>query len=167
MRRNRDFFPRSAYIVVFRGINSATLDTKGRLALPARLRDAVASACAGKLVLTIDMREACLLLYPLPEWETVQRKLEALSNINADARLLQRLLIGHATDLETDSSHRLLIPPKLREFAALDRSLVLAGQGNKIEIWAEEAWNGGMSDWLDQARTRLDADGDAFTGLSV
>lgn len=113
------------------------------------------------------MREPCLLLYPLPEWEIVQRKLESLSNINADARLLQRLLIGHASDIDMDANARILIPPKLREFATLDKAVILAGQGNKLEVWAEDAWYGGMEGWLEQARTRLAADGDAFTGLSV
>ncbi|MDP6376785.1 MAG: division/cell wall cluster transcriptional repressor MraZ [Pseudomonadales bacterium] len=152
---------------MFRGISSAKLDAKGRMALPVRLRGPVDVRCEGKLVLTIDMRERCLLLYPLPEWEIVQRKLEGLPNINPDARLLQRLLIGHATDIELDANSRLLIPPKLREFAGLQKTLILAGQGNKLEIWAEESWNGGVDDWLDQARSRLATDGDAFTGLSV
>ena len=152
---------------MFRGISSAKLDAKGRMALPARLRGPVDVRCEGKLVVTIDMRERCLLLYPLPEWEIVQRKLEGLPNINPDARLLQRLLIGHATDLELDANARVLIPPKLREFAGFDKSLVLVGQGNKLEIWAEENWNGGMDDWLEQARTTLAAEGDTFTGLSV
>ena len=74
---------------MFRGINSATLDAKGRMALPARNRETMLLASDGKVVLTIDMRENCLLLYPLPEWEIVQRKLESLSNINPQARLLQ------------------------------------------------------------------------------
>ena len=65
------------------------------MALPTRFRESLRLGCDGKVVVTIDMREKCLLLYPLPEWEVVQRKLEALSNIGEQARLLQRLLIGH------------------------------------------------------------------------
>ena len=72
--------------------------------LLARNRETVMVASEGRLVVTIDMRESCLLVYPLNEWETVQAKLEGLSNINPQARLLQRLLIGHATDLELDSA---------------------------------------------------------------
>ena len=89
---------------MFRGISNASLDAKGRMALPTRNREAMVALSQGKVVVTIDMRERCLLLYPLQEWEIVQRKLEALSNINPEARLLQRLLIGHATDLELDGS---------------------------------------------------------------
>ena len=69
--------------IVFRGINSATLDGKGRMALPTRFRESLNLGCDGKVVVTIDMREKCLLLYPLPEWEIIQRKLEALPNIGA------------------------------------------------------------------------------------
>ena len=88
-------------------------------------------ASAGKVVVTIDMRETCLLLYPLPEWEVVQRKLEALSNINPQARLLQRLLIGHATDLELDSAGRLLLPAMLRDYAELDKNWCSLGKAIK------------------------------------
>ena len=71
--------------------------------MPSRFREPLSVSAEGKLVVTIDMREQCLLLYPLPEWEVVQRKLESLSNIGDKARRLQRLLIGHATDLELDA----------------------------------------------------------------
>ena len=152
---------------MFRGINSATLDAKGRMALPSKHRDTVAAAAEGRVVVTIDMREACLLLYPLPEWEIVQRKLEALSNINPQARLLQRLLIGHATDIEVDANGRLLLPSMLRDYADLTKKLVLVGQGNKIEIWAENNWQERMDTWLQNDAEDLLADGDAFTGLSV
>ena len=152
---------------MFRGITNATLDGKGRMALPTRHRDAVQVAADGKMVATIDMREACLLLYPLPEWEVVQRKLEGLSNINAKPRLLQRLLIGHATDLELDANGRILLPGLLREYAALEKKLVLVGQGNKIEIWSATHWQERMQKWLQEDAAGLLDDGDTFTGLSV
>ena len=152
---------------MFRGIHSATLDTKGRMALPARNREAMHLASGGKVVLTIDMRESCLLLYPLPEWEVVQRKLEALSNINPQDRLLQRLLIGHATDLELDAAGRLLLPAMLRDYAELKKKLVLVGQGNKIEIWSELHWHEGMQDWVKQGAQALHGGSDSFSELSV
>ncbi|NJN51819.1 MAG: division/cell wall cluster transcriptional repressor MraZ [Gammaproteobacteria bacterium] len=124
---------------MFRGITSVNLDAKGRMALPVRFRD-VWAGCGGHLVVTVDTAEQCLLLYPLPQWEIVQRDLEALANVGKDVRILQRLLIGHATDIEMDGSGRVLLPPPLREHAALNKKLVLLGQGNKIEIWAEEIW---------------------------
>lgn len=152
---------------MFRGINNATLDNKGRMALPTRNREAVQLACDGKVVVTIDMRESCLLLYPLSEWEIVQRKLEGLSNINPQARLLQRLLIGHATDLELDANGRILLPAMLRDYAELHKKVVLVGQGNKIEIWSDDKWRDRMAHWLAEDAATLLEDGDAFTGLSV
>lgn len=152
---------------MFRGISNATLDSKGRMALPARNRETVSLASDGKVVVTIDMREPCLLLYPLPEWEVVQRKLEGLSNINPQARMLQRLLIGHATDLELDGNGRILLPGMLREYGDLRKKLVLVGQGNKIEIWSHDQWQERMQGWLSSDAADLLADGDAFTGLSV
>jgi len=152
---------------VFRGINSATLDDKGRMALPSRFRETVQEASAGKVVVTIDMRDKCLLMYALPQWEAVQRKLESLSNIGRQARLLQRLLIGHATDLELDGQGRCLLPSMLREYAELDKKLVLAGQGKKIEIWSDARWHGSLPEWLAVGGDGLAAIGDELTGLSV
>jgi MraZ protein len=137
------------------------------MALPAKNRETVQLTSEGKIVVTIDMREPCLLLYPLPEWEIVQRKLESLSNINPQARLLQRLLIGHATDLELDANGRILLPLNLREYGSFAKKMVLVGQGNKIEIWAEDQWRERMRTWLDQDASQLIGEADAFTGLSV
>ena len=120
-----------------------------------------------RLVVTIDSRERCLLLYPLTEWEAVQSRLEALSNMKRSARVLQRLLIGHATDVELDSNGRVLLPPMLREFAGMAKKLVLLGQGNKIEIWSEELWQPRLSQWLVERSGDVVDDGDEFTGLSV
>ena len=142
------------------------MDAKGRMALPARYRDAVAVANDGRIVVTIDMRESCLLLYPLAEWELVQAKLENLSNINPQARLLQRLLIGHATDLELDAAGRLLLPSMLRDFGGLKKKLVLVGQGNKIEIWSADHWQQRLDLWREEGAALLDSEA-LFDGLSV
>ena len=142
------------------------MDAKGRMALPARYRDAVAVASDGRIVVTIDMRESCLLLYPLAEWELVQGKLENLSNINPQARLLQRLLIGHATDLELDAAGRLLLPSMLRDFGGLKKKLVLVGQGNKIEILSADHWQQRLILWREEGAALLDSEA-LFDGLSV
>ena len=143
------------------------MDAKGRMALPGRNRETVMVASEGRLVVTIDMRESCLLAYPLNEWETVQAKLESLSNINPQARLLQRLLIGHATDLELDSAGRLLLPAMLRDYAGLKKKLVLVGQGNKIEIWSAEHWQNRLDQWLEEGAAAMTNNGELFDGLSV
>ena len=93
-----------------------TLDAKGRMVMPTRYRDRIQERSQGRLVVTVD-RDQCLLLYPLPDWEEIERKLMRLPTLHPQARRLQRLMVGHATDLELDGHGRVLLPPKLREFA--------------------------------------------------
>ena len=135
---------------MFRGVNTLALDTKGRMALPTRYRERVLELSQGKLVVTIDTDERCLLLYTLPDWEQIERKLDALPSFNAQARRIQRLLLGHATDVEMDGNGRLLLPPPLREYAGLDKHVVLIGQGKKFELWDEQLWNNSRDQWLAQ-----------------
>jgi MraZ protein len=124
---------------VFRGVTHVALDNKGRLAIPAKHRDALTGDGPAALVLTADPSH-CLLLYPLAEWEPIQARLMSLSSFNAKTRGLQRLLVGHADDVELDGAGRILVPPALRQFAALDKRAVLVGQGNKFELWDEARW---------------------------
>lgn len=133
---------------MFRGINAINIDGKGRIAVPTRYRDALLAEDAGALVVTIDTEETCLLLYPVKEWQVIEINLQRLPSFNAQARRIQRLLIGHATDVEMDTSGRVLLPLPLREHAKLDKRAVLIGQGNKFEIWDEELWQAKRSKWL-------------------
>lgn len=126
--------------MLFRGISSVSLDAKGRMALPARVRELLTEVSEGQVVVTIDLAEKCLLLYPLPFWNEIQAQLEALPNVDPVARRLQRMLIGHATDLELDGSGRILLPPLLRDHAELQKKLIVLGQGKKLELWSEEHW---------------------------
>lgn len=133
---------------MFRGANKVTLDAKGRMAMPARYRDTLVERSEGKLVATVDRSDKCLLIYPLPDWEEIERKLMRLPALNPQARRLQRLMVGHATDLELDSHGRVLVPPKLREYAGLTRQAMLIGQGSRFELWDEQHWNERRDIWL-------------------
>jgi MraZ protein len=124
---------------VFRGVTSLTLDSKGRLAVPARFREVLQLRAAGKLVITADSA-ACLLLYPAPDWEPIQQKLMSLSSFNSRTRDLQRLLVGNASDVEVDGAGRILIPGPLRKFAELDKDVALVGQGARFELWDDAKW---------------------------
>lgn len=124
---------------MFRGVAHLNLDSKGRLTVPTRYREALLVRCAGRLVITADF-DKCLLLYPLPDWEPIQQKLMGLSSLNPRIRDLQRQLIGYAEDIEMDAAGRVLVSPALREFAALEKNAVLAGQGNKFELWDKQRW---------------------------
>ena len=133
---------------MFRGVNALNLDSKGRMAIPTKYREGVLRQCEGQMVSTVHSRDRCLSLYPLPEWEEIERKLVRLPSLNREARRLQRLLIGHATECEMDGSGRILLAPLLREFAGLEKAIVLVGQGNRFEIWAEETWTTHRNQWL-------------------
>ena len=128
---------------MFRGVAQLSLDSKGRLAVPARHREALLARCAGRLVMTADF-DKCLLLYPLPDWEPIQQKLMGLSSLNPRIRDLQRQLVGYAEDIELDSAGRVLISPALRNFAGLTKSVVLVGQGSKFELWDREKWEAAL-----------------------
>ena len=124
---------------MFRGVAQLNLDTKGRLAVPARYREALVARCGGRLVITADY-DKCLLIYPLPDWEPIQQQLMGFSSLNPKIRDLQRQLIGYAEDIEMDAAGRVLVSAALRDFAGLQKNVVLVGQGNKFELWDKERW---------------------------
>ena len=126
------FFHALKGVAVFRGVAQLNLDSKGRLAVPSRYREALLVRCAGRLVITADFAR-CLLIYPLPDWEPIQQKLMSLSSLNPRIRDLQRRLIGYAEDIEMDAAGRVLVSPALRDFATLGKNIVLVGQGSKFE----------------------------------
>lgn len=133
---------------MFRGINDINLDTKGRMIMPMRYRAELDSGAKGQLVVTIDAEEKCLLLYPLPVWEEIEKKIENLPSFNQVTRRIQRLLIGHATELEVDGNGRLLLPQPLREYANIEKYVMLVGQGKKFEIWDKKVWTESREKWL-------------------
>ena len=132
---------------MFRGATKVSLDDKGRMVMPTRYREQIAELAQGHLVVTVD-RDQCLLIYPLPEWEQTERKLMSLPSLNPQARRLQRLMVGYATDLELDGHGRVLLPPELREFAKLERQGMLIGQGNRFELWDAARWDERRDQWL-------------------
>ncbi len=146
---------RETHEIMFRGVTKLTLDAKGRLVMPTRYRERLLERCGGKLVITVD-KDQCLLVYPLPDWEEIERKLMRLPTLNPQARRLQRLMVGHATDLELDGHGRVLLPPSLREYALLTRDAVLIGQGVRFELWDEARWNERRDEWLASEDTATD-----------
>lgn len=134
---------------MFRGASKVTLDSKGRMAIPSRYRERLASRADGTLVATVD-RDYCLLLYPLTDWEEIERKLIRLPALNKQARRLQRLMVGYATELEMDGHGRILLPRELRDFASLDKQVMFIGQGNKFELWDVDRWNTRRDEWLSE-----------------
>lgn len=132
---------------MFRGVAQLNLDSKGRLAMPTKYRDLLVEKCNGHLIVTADPSR-CLLIYPLSEWEPIERRLNGLSSFNPRTRSLQRLIVGNASDVELDGAGRILIPGPLRQFAGLDKSVVLVGQGHRFELWDAQQWNQQMEEAL-------------------
>jgi MraZ protein len=119
------------------------------MAIPARIRDSLLAAGAGSLWVTAHMYERCLLVYTEAEWEPVLQKIQALPSGNEQVRKIQRRFMGHAVNLEMDANGRILVPPTLREFAHLDKKLMLVCLGNKFELWNEDSWNALMDQNID------------------
>jgi MraZ protein len=132
---------------VFRGVSQLALDAKGRIAIPAKHREALARGAPdtdpstpGTVVITADPSR-CLLVYPRAAWDPIQARLMALSSFNPEIRSLQRLIVGFADDVDLDGNGRILVPPALRDYASLEHHVVLVGQGNKFELWDAARWN--------------------------
>ena len=151
---------------MFRGINTINLDAKGRVALPAKYRDRVTDRCDGHMVLTVHPFDRCLLLYPLTDWEVIEAQVNALPNSTSrQARRLQHLMVGYATELDLDAANRLLLPAMHRDHAELDKRLILVGQGQKFEVWSEARWTSMTEAYLNEP---VDADASVeLTNLSL
>lgn len=116
---------------VFQGPSALSLDGKGRMAVPARHRDALAAVCANQLTLT-QHPVGCLLVFPRPAWEQFRTKLLELP-FEADG--WRRFFLGSAADVEVDSASRVLVPPELRQASGLDKDVLLLGVGSRLELW--------------------------------
>ncbi len=127
-------------VQAFTGVHNINMDAKGRLAFPARQRERLGADCNGQLVATVNVSSPCLFIYPQPAWEQVLEKVQQLPTMRPGVQNFQRLFVGYASELEFDGSGRLLLPSSLREYAGLDKKVVLVGQINKFELWDEARW---------------------------
>ena len=119
------------------------------MAIPTRYRERIATRCDGQMIVTVD-KDHCLLLYPLPDWEELERKLVRLPSMNKIARRIVRIMVGYATEVDMDANGRILVSRELRDFASIDKQAMLIGQGNKFELWDEEIWNQKRDEWLNE-----------------
>ena len=142
---------------MFRGISSLSIDPKGRLAMPAKYREDIMENAGGQIVITVDHTDKCLLVYPMDQWLKVEKTLMSLPNMNRRVRNMQRLILGHAAELELDAQGRILLPAPLREYASLDKKAVLVGQANKLELWDADSWDAARASWLQEAQDDAEA----------
>ena len=121
---------------MFMGEYSHTIDTKGRLIIPSKFREELGD----EFVLTKGL-DGCLSIYPMEQWKIFEKKLEALPLRKKNARKFSRLFVAGATTCELDRQGRILVPATLREFAGLEKDVVLTGNLNRIEVWSKAKWS--------------------------
>ena len=112
---------------MFRGLNKISLDTKGRISIPTKYRSELSKYGSNELICTIDI-DQCLLLYPKKVWLKIEKTIMALPSLDKSSRMLQRLMVGHASELVLDSNNRILVPIELREFSGIKKSAMFIGQ---------------------------------------
>jgi MraZ protein len=149
--------------MIFRGLNKINLDSKGRISIPSNYREILTKKVIKRLICTIDV-DNCLLLYPYKNWEKIEKNILELPSLDRASRNLQRLLIGHAVEIEIDSSSRILIPRELRDFATLEKEAMFVGQGNKFELWNYKKWCSLRDEWLMSKEIKLPKE---FNDLSI
>lgn len=120
---------------MFMGEYNHTIDAKGRVIIPSRLRESLGE----EFVVTKGL-DGCLFAYPKEEWSVFEEKLGTLPLTNSNARKFSRFFLAGAAMAEVDKQGRILIPPVLREFAALEKEVVLVGVSKRVEIWSKERW---------------------------
>ncbi len=145
---------------MFRGISNLNLDAKGRIAIPTKYRDEIKSDHAGEMILTVDHADRCLVLYPMTKWLDTEKSILELPNLSQTVRKMKRLILGHASEVAMDGQGRIMISGPLRDYAEMDKKLVLIGQGDKFEIWREEAWSSGRDDWVKETPVNIQNDED-------
>ena len=121
---------------MFMGVYSHTIDPKGRLIIPSKFREQLGD----EFVLTKGL-DGCLSIYPMNEWEKFEEQLRSLPLTNKNARTFSRFFVAGATSCELDKQGRILVPGTLREFAGLEKDVVLTGNINRIEIWSKQKWS--------------------------
>ena len=121
---------------MFKGEYSHTIDNKGRIIVPVKLREALGDS----FVVTKGL-DGCLWMFDNAAWESVEKEIQAMPFTLKEARILARFMIAGASDGELDKQGRILVPPNLREYAQLDKEVVLSGVGSRVEIWSKERYN--------------------------
>lgn len=121
---------------MFQGSYPLTLDAKGRLTIPAEMREQLETLCQGQLTVTRHFGSNFLRVYPQPEWERMR---DLLAKLTGDGEKVRRLIVGSADPVQMDGAGRILISPILRKAARLERRVVLMGDLQRLEVWDEES----------------------------
>jgi len=132
-------------MAMFSGHYEHAIDAKGRTSVPARFRELLAAAKDPRLVLTPALFDACLDVYPIRAWEDLEGKIAGLPRFDPKVVQLRRRYVSAAVECEIDKQGRILVPPALREHAALVKDVLWAGSGKSAELWSKERWTQGLA----------------------
>ena len=124
---------------MFRGSSFHTIDAKGRIIIPKRFRDVIGDGSVGSIM--VSGMDRCLVAFALSEWKKIESRIMALAEKSESMRRFRRVFIGGAFECNCDKQDRILIPPMLREYAGLDKDIVLVGVLDHFEVWSRENWN--------------------------
>ncbi len=124
---------------MFRGRFEHTIDSKGRVSIPAKFREILAEKSDGRLMVTNFDR--CLMAFPLDEWQVWEEKITSMSMVKKEAAAFQRFFLSGAQECVIDKLGRILIPPTLRNYGQLEKNVVFVGLGKRFEIWSKERWD--------------------------
>ncbi|MFB0506990.1 MAG: division/cell wall cluster transcriptional repressor MraZ [Thermodesulfobacteriota bacterium] len=146
---------------MFRGRHEHTIDPKGRVSIPAKFREVLGKKYDERLVITNF--DGCLVAYPHEEWILLEEKASSLSMVKKETRAFMRFFYSSAIECTLDKQGRILIPQTLREYADLDKEVVLVGQLRKIEIWSKKRW----SEEIIKAHENFDQISDVLSELGL
>uniref|UniRef100_A0A7C4RQK4 Transcriptional regulator MraZ n=1 Tax=Desulfatirhabdium butyrativorans TaxID=340467 RepID=A0A7C4RQK4_9BACT len=141
----------------FRGNYYHTLDQKGRFTLPSEFKEVLLESAAASVMIT--RMDGCLFAYPLEEWEEIENRILSLPTTSETIRRFRRIFVGGAFECPFDKQGRILVPPPLREYAGLDRDIVLVSAVSHFEIWSKSRWENEFLSWeeeLKQPQARAD-----------
>lgn len=124
----------------FKGQYEHSVDNKGRVAFPAKLRKNVSPDAEDRYTLLRGV-DACLYLYPQNEWKVVENKLDKINSFSRKGRTVKRNILRYAEDVTLDKQHRISLPQHLKEWSQIDGTAIFIGSGERIEIWAPEKLN--------------------------
>ncbi len=146
---------------MFRGRHEHTIDPKGRVSIPAKFREVLGKKYDDRLVVTNF--DGCLVAYPYEEWILLEEKASSLSMVKKETRAFMRFFYSSAIECTLDKQGRILIPQTLRDYADLDKEVVLVGQLRKIEIWSKKRW----SEEIIKAHENFDEISDVLSELGL
>ncbi len=136
---------------MFRGRFENTIDDKGRIAIPAKFREALVGQYGERLIVTNF--DGCLWAYPDSVWQQLEQKVSALPQFLEEVKALQRVFISAACECPLDKQGRILLPPSLRTYAAIEKEVVVVGMTQRLELWSKKRWD----EKFDEAQKQLES----------